>query len=170
MGLKQSIKAAPGVPMSVHAKKKGVSETTIRRAVKSLSMKSYALRKKHLITPEQRQQRLLKSKRILSSLKKGAKQLHFFSDEKIFTVDRARNSHNDQWICVDPEDVPAVMMSKNPASVMLLGVVSSEGHVMPPHFFQPKQRVNQEVYLETMEKIVKPWMDSVAGGREYTFQ
>ena len=89
MGLKQSIKAAPGVPMSVHAKKKGVSETTIRRAVKSLSMKSYALRKKHLITPEQRQQRLLKSKRILSSLKKGAKQLHFFSsaEKKLRVVD-----------------------------------------------------------------------------------
>ncbi|QQP41849.1 Transposable element tcb2 transposase, partial [Caligus rogercresseyi] len=39
--------------------------------------------------------------------------------------------------------VPMVFRTKNPAAVMVLGVISSEGHVMPPHFFEPKQRVNR---------------------------
>ncbi|QQP40795.1 Transposable element tcb2 transposase [Caligus rogercresseyi] len=60
-------------------------------------------------------------------------------------------------------DVPMVFRTKNPAAVMVLGVISSEGHVMPPHFFEPKQKVNQEVYLE-------PWIDTVVSGRKYTFQ
>ncbi|QQP57940.1 Transposable element tcb2 transposase [Caligus rogercresseyi] len=49
-------------------------------------------------------------------------------------------------------------------------MVSSEGHVMPPHFFEPKQKVNQEVYLEVLSNVVKPWIDTVASGRKYTFQ
>ncbi|QQP50280.1 Transposable element tcb2 transposase, partial [Caligus rogercresseyi] len=53
---------------------------------------------------------------------------------------------------------------------MVLGVISSEGHVMPPHFFEPKQKVNQEVYLEVLSNVVKPWIDTVASGRKYTFQ
>ncbi|QQP39317.1 Transposable element tcb2 transposase [Caligus rogercresseyi] len=53
---------------------------------------------------------------------------------------------------------------------MVLGVISSEGHVMPPHFFEPKQKVNQEVYLEVLSNVVKPWIDTVASGRKYTFK
>ncbi|QQP37008.1 Transposable element tcb2 transposase [Caligus rogercresseyi] len=48
---------------------------------------------------------------------------------------------------------------------MVLGVISSEGHVMPPHFFEPKQKVNQEVYLEVLRlcpahkaKTVQAWL------------
>ncbi|QQP56945.1 Transposable element tcb2 transposase [Caligus rogercresseyi] len=41
---------------------------------------------------------------------------------------------------------------------------------MPPHFFEPKQKVNQEVYLEVLSNVVKPWIDTVASGRKYTFQ
>ncbi|QQP54073.1 Transposable element tcb2 transposase [Caligus rogercresseyi] len=52
----------------------------------------------------------------------------------------------------------------------MVGVISSEGHVMPPHFFEPKQKVNQEVYLEVLSNVVKPWIDTVASGRKYTFQ
>ncbi|QQP39260.1 Transposable element tcb2 transposase [Caligus rogercresseyi] len=63
-----------------------------------------------------------------------------------------------------------VFRTKNPAAVMVLGVISSEGHVMPPHFFEPKQKVNQEVYLEVLSNVVKPWIDTVASGRKYTFQ
>ncbi|QQP57297.1 Transposable element tcb2 transposase, partial [Caligus rogercresseyi] len=53
---------------------------------------------------------------------------------------------------------------------MVLGVISSEAHVMPPHFFEPKQKVNQEVYLEVLSNVVKPWIDTMASGRKYIFQ
>ena len=65
--------------------------------------------------------------------------------------------------------MPAIMRSKNSNMIMVLAVISNEGDVMPPHFFEPKQKVNKEVDLSVMEKKVKPWMDRVARGREYTF-
>ncbi|QQP38078.1 Transposable element tcb2 transposase, partial [Caligus rogercresseyi] len=58
--------------------------------------------------------------------------------------------------------VPMVFRTKNPAAVMVLGVISSEGH--------PKQKVNQEVYLDVLSNVVKTWIDIVASGRKYTFQ
>ena len=53
---------------------------------------------------------------------------------------------------------------------MVLGVVSNEGDIMPPHFFKRGLRVNAETYIEVMRDVVKPWMDGVAGGRPYVFQ
>ena len=40
------------------------------------------------------------------------------------------------------------MHTKFPASVMVLRVVSNEGHVMPPHFLQEGLRVNSAAYIE----------------------
>jgi len=96
--------------------------------------------------------------------------LRFFSDEKNFILDRKVNRHNNRWICEDPSDVPTVMHTKFPSSVMVLGVVSSEGDVMPPHFFEQGLRVNADVYIHSLQTVVKPWMDLVAAGRSYVFQ
>jgi len=84
------------------------------------------------------------------------------SYEKFFTVDKKRNCQNDKWICKDVLEVFHMFRTKNPASVMVLGAVSSHGHVMPPHFFKPKVRINKEAYLEVLKDVVKPWMDNVA--------
>ena len=69
------------------------------------------------------------------------------------------------------------MHSKFPASAMLLAtmvVVSNQGDVMPPVFFQQGLRVNAEIYIqyntEILRSTVKPWMDCVAAGRPYIFQ
>ncbi|QQP37693.1 Transposable element tcb1 transposase [Caligus rogercresseyi] len=35
--------------------------------------------------------------------------------------------------------------------------MSSEGDIMPPHFFAKGQNVNKEVYLDVMQTVVKPW-------------
>ncbi|CAH2005679.1 unnamed protein product [Acanthoscelides obtectus] len=40
--------------------------------------------------------------------------------------------------------------TKFPASVHVLGVLSSEGDVMPPHFFENGQTVNKEVYVQVL--------------------
>ena len=39
-------------------------------------------------------------------------------------------------IATNNRDVPRVMKTKFPATVMVFGVVSSEGHIMPPHIFE----------------------------------
>ena len=62
------------------------------------------------------------------------------------------------------------MATKFPATVMVLGVVSNKGDVMPPYVFEASLRVNAEVYLNVMINIVKPWMDQVADGRPYIWQ
>ena len=38
--------------------------------------------------------------------------------------------------CLPLKDVPKVMETKFPKTVMVSGVVSNEGDVMPPHIFE----------------------------------
>ncbi len=85
-------------------------------------------------------------------------------------MDRSHNCQNSRWICQDPADVPVVFRSKNPAGVMVLGVISSEGNIMPPHFFPQGLKVNQDMYLDVLRDVVVPWMKEVAIGRKFTFQ
>ncbi|QQP39118.1 Transposable element tcb2 transposase [Caligus rogercresseyi] len=170
-GLRKSINAFPTKSMSALAKDHSVHRSTIFRAIKhDLGYKSYVMKVRHLLTDKMKATREAKCRKILISLKNTGGHLRFFCDENIFTLDKKRNRQNDRWICREASEVPMVFRTKNPAAVMVLGVISSEGHVMPPHFFEPKQKVNQEVYLEVLSNVVKPWIDTVASGRKYTFQ
>lgn len=63
-----------------------------------------------------------------------------------------------------------MMSTKFPATVMVLGVVSNKGEVMPPLVFEAGFRINTDVYLEVLSTVVKPWMDEVAGGLFYVCQ
>ena len=69
-----------------------------------------------------------------------------------------------------PIDVQKVMKTKFPHTVMVFGVVSSEGHVMPPHIFETGLRVNSEIYIEVKQTVDFPWMKKVARGRPWVFQ
>jgi transposase len=53
---------------------------------------------------------------------------------------------------------------------MVFGVVSNEGHVMPPYFFPQGLRINALAYKEVLKTVVKPWIDSIRNGRPYVFQ
>ena len=67
-------------------------------------------------------------------------------------------------------DVPRVMKTKLPATVMVFGVVSSEGQIMPPHIFEVGLKVNTKVYLDVLKSVVIPWYNQVAGGRSWVWQ
>ena len=69
------------------------------------------------------------------------------------------------WIAMNNRDVPGMMKTKFPATVMVFGVVSSEGHIMPPHIFEVGLKVNTKVYLDVLKSVVIPWCNQVAGGR-----
>ena len=56
------------------------------------------------------------------------------------------------------------------ASFVVLGVVSSEGDVVPPYFFETGFRLNANIYIEVLKDIVKRLMDSKANRRDYVFQ
>ena len=68
------------------------------------------------------------------------------------------------WIATNNRDMPRVMKTKFPATVMVFGVVSSEGHIMPPHIFEVGLKVNTKVFLDVPKSIVIPWCNQVAGG------
>lgn len=163
----------PGKSVRSLAKELGVSEGTIRNAVhEDLRYNSYARRKGQFMSETTKERRYQKARALLNRLKHPStnNQLVFFSDEKTFHQDQKVNSRNDRWLCKEISEVPIVMHTKFPATVMVLGVVSNEGDVMPPHFFEKGLKVNAAVYIDVMSTVVKPWMDRVAGGRPYVFQ
>ena len=41
---------------------------------------------------------------------------------------------------------------------MVLGVVTSNGDVMPPHFLEQNEKFNADFYLRVLETIVLPWI------------
>ena len=66
------------------------------------------------------------------------------------------------WIATNNKNVFRVMKTKFPATVMVFGVVSSEGHIMPPHIFEVGLKVNTKVYLDMLKSVVIPWCNQVA--------
>ena len=50
------------------------------------------------------------------------------------------------------------------------GLVSSEGHIMPPHIFEVGLKVNTKVYLVILKSMVIPWCNQGAGGRPLVWQ
>ena len=67
------------------------------------------------------------------------------------------------WIATNNRDVPRVMKTKFPATVIVFSVVSSEGRIMPPHIFELGMKVNTKVYLDVLKSVVFPWCNQVAG-------
>ena len=119
------------------------------------------------MSAQTREQRFIRAKRLLNKVKHPEipDMLWFYSDEKNFDQDKKINRRNE-----DPSDFPHVMYTKFPATAMVLGVASNEGHVMPTHFFRQGLRVNAATYIEVFEAVVKPWIDRVRGERPYVFQ
>ena len=74
------------------------------------------------------------------------------------------------WIAMNNRDVPKVMKTKFPATVMVFGMISSEGYIMPPHIFEVGLKVNTKVYLDVLKSVVIPWCNQAAGGRLWVWQ
>ena len=67
-------------------------------------------------------------------------------------------------------NMPRVMKTKFPATVMVFVMVSSEGCTMPPHIFEVGLKVNTKVYLDVLKSVVIPWSNQVAGGKPWVWQ
>ena len=97
----------------------------------------------------------------------GCSTTHALYRSKLWQQDHCRNH---RWLATNNRDVPRVMKTKFPATVMVFGVVSSEGHIMPPHIFKVGLKVNTKVYLDVLKNVVIPWCNPVAGGRPWVWQ
>ena len=74
------------------------------------------------------------------------------------------------WIATNNRNVSRVMKTKFPVTVMVFGVVSSGGHIIPPHMFEVGLKVNTKVYLDVLKSVVIPWYNQVAGDRPWLRQ
>ena len=90
----------------------------------------------------------------------------------MLSTDPSYDSQNHRWIATNNKDVPRVMKTKFPVlvTVMVFGVVSSQGHIMPPHIFEVGLKVNTKVYLDVLKSVVIPWCNQVDGGRPWVWQ
>ena len=64
------------------------------------------------------------------------------------------NSKNNRLLAVSNKEVFKVMQTKFPATCIVFGVISSEGDVMPPHFFPEGLRLNTDGYICVLSKVV----------------
>ena len=132
-GLKRTLKSDPSQPMSKLAQKRSVSRSTISRAAKEdLGMKSYVRIVRNLLTTRSKALRAERCPKLLNHLKQKGGHVRVFVDEKKFVVDEIANKQKTRIIAFNPSEVPPVMQSKNPASVMVFAAVASDGKVMPP--------------------------------------
>jgi hypothetical protein len=62
--------------------------------------------------------------------------------------------------------------TKFSVSVIVLGVISSKGDVLLPHFFETEHWVTamQYTHVEVLDTMAKPWMETVARECPYVFQ
>ena len=74
------------------------------------------------------------------------------------------------WIAMNNRDVPRVMKTKFPATVVVFGVVSTESHIMPPHIFEVGLKVNTKMHQDVLKSVVIPWCNQVAGSRPWVWQ
>ena len=100
----------------------------------------------------------------------AAVQLMFSTDPSYDNRIIASTLKMNHWIATNNRDVPSVMKTKFPATVMVFGVVSREGHIMPPHIFEVGLKVNTKVYLDMLKSVVIPWCNQVVGGRPWVWQ
>ena len=75
----------------------------------------------------------------------AAVQLMLSTDPSYDNRTIARNLKMQIWIATNNRDVPRVMKTKFPATVMVFGVVSSEGHIISLHIFEVGLKVNTKV-------------------------
>jgi len=159
--VKRTIEEAPLKSMRSHAKDMGVSEATVRRAVKKLGGKSLVRVERPLLTPKMKETHLQRCQALLNNLKKApANRVIIFSDEKSWTVDPVRNRKNDRYLSFGDvnESIRTLSTTKHPASAMSLGFVASNGLKAPLIWFKTGFRLTAAEYIKVLEDKFLPWV------------
>lgn len=172
VAIKKAFECEPTMKMTQLAKKKRISVSTVSRAVKHEGGKSLKMMRKPLLTSAMKQKRLERAKRLRNDMKNCGNRIVIFSDEKTFTVDPVVNKQNDRVVSYgkDVSEVRNTSTTKRPASVMMLGVVGSNGEKMPPVWFPTGYRLTAADYKDILESKVLPWVKRITKKADYVFQ
>ena len=163
--------ANPTMSICKTAKEMKVDDKTIRNGLKKIGMVSKVRPSRPLLTEKTTNTRLFKAKRLLYQLKKQKPgTVRIFSDKKIFTVDQAHNRRNDRMVVKVGSKARPKFKTKHPASVMVLGIVASDGNKCPPIFIKEGVKINAQVYQKLMRYHVLPWLKATYPDGNYVFQ
>ena len=80
------------------------------------------------------------------------------------------NALNNLWLELYPPDIPIWMKTQHSVLIMMSGVVTSDGDVIPPYIFPRSLRLNAEAYTKCLEYVVPTWIERVVIGRPYVWQ
>jgi hypothetical protein len=129
-----------------------------------------------LINASSKEKRLERAKILLNKLKHDSPGIIFFTDEKNFDLDSVSNSRFDRYLSSEaakdvPEHVRFKFRTKHPQSIMMFGLVASDGKKMPPFFWPKGARINADAYVRLLRTVVKPWIEAnYSPDEKYTFQ
>ena len=148
-----------------------VCEKTIQNGLKKIGMVSKIRPTRPLLTMKTIETRLFKAQRFLYQLKKHKSgTVRIFMDKKIFTVDQAHNYHNDRVVVKKGAKAKPKFKTKHPASVMVLGIIASDGKKCPPIFIKQGVKINAQVYQRLLRYNVLPWLKATYPAGNYVFQ
>lgn len=138
-------------------------------------MKNRAIVHQHFISEAQKVTRTERARNLLNWMKSNGGLVHVFSDEKIFSIDAALNRRNDRYLASGsvqsvPTNIRVTQHRKKPASVMVLGVIASDGQKCPPIFIDAGVRINAAMYQELLRSHVLPWLQARYPEGNYVFQ
>ena len=122
-----AVKADPTTSISRLAQATGTSTATIQRTTKELGLVSYHHCCRQFLSNRSKELRVEKGRKLLAWVRDNPSTVQIFSDKKLWTVEQAHNSQNDQYLACCSNDVPPVLSQKHPASAMMLVVVMSDG-------------------------------------------
>ncbi len=120
------------------AKERGVAESITRLAVKDLRCKSYAQPVRHLVTDQQKMTRVERC-RVWPTSSRGVLESFFFTDNKVFVQDVHVNHRNSKILArsSNERDYDMMFRTNYPVSVIVLGLVVSDGNRLPLIQFKP---------------------------------
>ena len=113
--------ADPFLSYTVAANELGVGKMTISRSIHQLGLKSYVRRVRCLISDGAKLKRVERAEELDEYIETHPDTVFLFSDEKLWNVLASRNRQTQRCIARSPAEVPPLLTTKNPQSIMMLG-------------------------------------------------
>ncbi|KAI6661404.1 hypothetical protein LOD99_13275 [Oopsacas minuta] len=118
-----------------------------------LGLKCYKFREEQLLSEVNKRRKYEKCLILRKRFTGGTRQSIVFSDEKIFTVEKAYDRQNRRLLFPDQNyissSIRTIKRTQKPASVMVWGAITSDGRT-PLVSIDQGVKINKEVYVESI--------------------
>lgn len=173
--LRCRIRRNPERSMREMSKELNISRERVQFIIrKKLNMHSYKFCRGHYLSEASKINRLQKARKMLRLVGAGRLQKVLFTDEKIFTVERAHNPQNDRQLLKkhgrNYYTAKIITRRHFPASVMVWGGICASGKT-PLVFIDKKVKINAAVYQEIiLRNVLQPWVIKHFDGHQFVLQ